>query len=267
MIIEKYIEKVCFKEFEEIKDLTIKTLLKYMKEFKRDCIYITQNGKPIYLFEEVNLIEIILNEELEKSIEYYILKYPKRLFTLNHNENLIDAYNFMRNNNLKKVAVVKNEKLIGEIDFKIISSKMVDILVKDPLTDVFNEIYFETLIKEYKDFNKPMGIIYIDIKNIGIIEGLYGEEKVNEILKEFAKILKNSIRDIDFVFRDDFRFKIILLNDLEVTRKVIKRIKERLDNLEVEGIRVAYSLAYSHVPELEDNILLALNDIETKLID
>jgi GGDEF domain-containing protein len=123
------------------------------------------------------------------------------------------------------------------------------------------------LIEEYKDFNKPMGIIYIDIKNIGIIEGLYGEEKLNQLLKAIALKLKNLVGDIDLIFRNNYRFKIITFTDLEVTKKIVERIKKALNDFELDGMKIAFSLAYSHIPELQDNILLAIDEVESKLID
>jgi len=267
MTIEKYIEQIFYKEYDELKDITVKELITYLDKYKTDTLYITKNKFPIYLFESVDFLDVFLMNELNKTILEYINKHPKKINTLNYDTNIIDAYYFMRSNNLKKVAVIKNNELIGEITFKIISSKIADIVIKDPLTGAYNEKYFEVLIEEYKDFDKPIGIIYIDIKNIGIIQGLYGEEKLKEILKAIANLLKSLVRDIDFVFRNDYRFKIITFTELEVTKKIVHRIKKALDEFEINGIRISYSIAYSHIPELQNNILLALDEVEAKLID
>jgi diguanylate cyclase (GGDEF)-like protein len=266
MTIEKYIEPVFFKEKNDIANITIKELIGYLHKYKIDSIYLTENKFPVYLFESIDFIDAFLNNELEDKIQSYIEKHKKEIFTLKYNTNIVDAYNYMRSKNLKRSAVVKDNKLIGEVTFKIISSKIADIVIKDPLTGVFNEKYFEILTEEYKDFDKPIGIIYINFKNIGIIEGLYGEDKVFKILKALARLIKSSVRDIDFVFRNNNLFKLLTFSNLEVTKKIVERIKSRLDSFEIDGLKMAYSLAFSHIPELQNNILLAIDEIENKLI-
>jgi diguanylate cyclase (GGDEF)-like protein len=267
MTIEKNIEKVYYKEYNEIADSTVKQLMIAIHKAKIESLYITKDKFPIYLFESVDFLDVLLNNELNKKIADYIKDHPKKVFTLDYNTNLIDAYYYMRSNNLKKVAVTKNNQLIGEISFKTISSQIANIIIKDPLTGVFNEKYFEIMVEEYQDFHKSIGIIFIDIKNIQILEGVFGEEKVNQLLKAIAKRLKSLLRDIDLVFRNNHRFKLIIFNNLEVTKKVVERIKNALDQFEIEGMKINYSLAYSHVPELQDNILLAIDEVESKLID
>jgi diguanylate cyclase (GGDEF)-like protein len=266
MTIEKYIEPVFYKEIDDLANVTLKALISILEKYKADTLYITKNQYPVYIFDSIDFLDIMLKNELNKTIKDYINDYPKKIFTLNYDTNIIDAYYFMRSNNLKKVAVLKNNKLIGEVAFKTISSQIANIIIKDPLTGVFNEKYFEIFVEEYKDFDKPLGIIFIDIKNIQIIEGLYGKEKVDELLKIIAKKLKNLLRDIDLIFRNDYRFKIIIFNTLEVTKKVVERIENVLNQFEINGMKINYSIAYSHVPELQMSILLAIDEIENKLI-
>jgi diguanylate cyclase (GGDEF)-like protein len=266
MTMGRYIEKVFFKEYNEIANLKLKHLINVIHKAKINTLYITQNKFPVYLFESTDFLDVFLNNELDKMIKDYIKEHPKKVFTLDFDTNIIDAYYYMRSNNLKKAAVIKNNELIGEISFETVSSQIVNIIIKDPLTDVFNEKYFEILEEEYQDFNKPMGIIFIDIKNIEILKEIYGEEKINLLLKFIAKKLRDLVRDIDLIFRNDYTFKIIIFNDLEVTKKVVERIKNTFNGLEIEGMKVSYALAYSHIPELQDNILLAIDEIENKLI-
>jgi diguanylate cyclase (GGDEF)-like protein len=267
MTIEKYIEKVYYNEYDQIINLTVKQLISAIHKAKIESLYITKQKFPVYLFESVDFLDVLLNNELNENVANYMKEHPKKIFTLNYDTNIIDAYYYMRSNNLKKAAVIKNNRLIGEVSFKIVSAQIVNIIIKDPLTGVFNEKYFEMLIEEYQDFDKPMGFIFIDIKNIQILEGLYGEEKVDELLKSIAKKLKSLLREIDLIFRNNHRFKIIIFNNLEVTKKVVERIENVLDKFEIDGMKVSYSMAYSHIPELQDNILLAIDEVESKLID
>jgi len=54
---------------------------------------------------------------------------------------------------------------------------------------------------------------------------------------------------------------------LDITDKIVKRIKNKLEHTEYEGIKVAFEVVFSHVPELEDNVLSAIESCEKKLIE
>ena len=267
MDIKKYADKVLFMEYDKIKNELIKNIVFLLKKYKTDSIYITKNSYPIYIFEASDLLTIYSQNEFNIKMGEFILEHPKKIEIFDINTNIIDAYHYMRSNDLKKVAIIENKKLIGEVAFKIISAKMVDIVIKDRLTGVYNASYFNILVEEYKDFNKPIGIIYIDVSKMTIIEGLYGREKLNKILIEIAHKLETLVRDIDFIFRIDYRFKIITFANLEITEKIANRIKKALNEMEVEGIKINYNLVFSNVPGLESNILLALDNLKRNIMN
>lgn len=268
MTLKNYLEKVCYKELSDIKDKTLADLIAYMYKCDTSTFYIVDNNKPIFIFTSTDMLEIFMKNILAVKIIDYIEQNPKELKKLPITTNILDAYYFMRSNKLKHIPIVdENDNLIGEISFKTLSLKIADIVIKDPLTGLFNQKYFDVLLEEYNEFNKPLGIIYIDLKNMNILEGFYGADKINEIIKTYAETIKKSVRDIDFVFRMGHRFKILTFNNLEITDKIVKRIKNRLENTDYEGIKVAFDIAFSHVPELEDNVLSALESCEKKLIE
>jgi len=268
MVVENYIEKVCSKEIDQIKEKTISDLIAYMHSCESSTIYITKNGEPVYVFTNTDIFEIFMHTNFELIILKYIEDNPKEIkYVLSHS-NILDAYYYMRKYKFKHLPVVdENKKLIGEISFRLISSKLADIVIKDPLTGVYNQKYLDVLLEEYNEMEKPLGIIFIEILNLNIIESFYGIEVVNDIYKLFAMNLKQSLRDIDFVFRNKNIFKILTFNDLEVTDKIIKRLKSKLDNIEFNGNKISYKVAFSHVPELENNVLSAIDFCEKKLIE
>jgi len=267
MTVKRYVDKVVSKEYEEIKNDSIKNLVFLLDKHQLDSIYITRDNYPIYVFESTDLLAICTQGEYELTIEELINKYPKQIEVFDIKTNIIDAYYHMRSNNFKKLAVVdEDNNLVGEVSFKIIGAKIADIVIKDKLTGVYNENYFEVLVEEYKDFDKPLGIIYIDVSNLAIVESFYGKEKLDRVLVAIAHKLESLVRDIDFVFRIGYRFKIIAFTSLEITEKIANRIRNALDKMEVEDISINYFLAFSNVPELESNILLALEDLKRKMI-
>jgi len=268
MTIKNYLENVCYKDINDLKNKTLADVIAYMYKCDSSTFYIVEDKKPLYIFTSTDMLEIFMKDLLNMSIEEYIKNNPKEVKKLTLNTNILDAYYFMRSNKLKHVPIVNEEnELMGEISFKILSSKIADIVIKDPLTGVFNQKYFDVLLEEYNEFNKPLGIIFIELKNMNILEGFYGIDKVNEIIKTYAEVLKSCVRDIDFVFRNGYTFKILTFNNLQITDKIVKRIKNKLENTDYDGIKVAYQLVFSHVPELEDNVLTAIESCEKRLIE
>jgi len=267
MNVKGYVDNVFFKEFNLIKNELITNLVFLLEKHQLDSIYITQNFYPIYVFEVTDLLTLYSQNEFEITIEEFINRHPKKIEVLDVETNIIDVYYYMRANNFRKIVVIEENKLIGEITFKIISTRISDIVIKDRLTGLYNANYFSVLIEEYKDFDKSLGIIYIDVSNLAIVEGLYGKEKLNKILIAIGNKLESLVRDIDFVFRINYRFKIITFNSLEIIEKIANRIKNALDKMEIDEIQINYSLAFSNVPELEPNILLALEDLKRKIIN
>jgi diguanylate cyclase (GGDEF)-like protein len=268
MTLKNYLEDVCYKETADLEDKTLADLIAYIYKCDTSTFYIVENRKPVFIFTSSDMLEIFMKNMLDEKINDYVKNNPKELKKLSVKTNILDAYYFMRSNKLKHIPIVdKNGRLIGEISFKTLSLKIADIVIKDPLTGLFNQKYFDVLLEEYNEFNKPLGIIYIDLKNINILEGFYGADKINKIIKMYAKAVKSSVRDIDFVFRMGYRFKILTFNNLEITDKIVNRIKTKLENTSYDGIKVAFDMSFSHVPELENNVLAAMESCEKKLIE
>jgi GGDEF domain-containing protein len=268
MTLRSYIDKVCFKDIKEIKDKTLADLIVYMHNCGDFTFYIVDNSKPIYIITSSDMLEIFMKNLLSMKVSEYMSKYPKELKKLDMDTNILDAYYYMRSNHLKQIPIVDKEgNLIGEISFKTLSLKIADIVIKDPLTGLYNKKYFDVILEEYNEFNKPMGIIFIELVNLNILEGFYGQDKVNELIKAYADAIKSCVRDIDFVFYMDRKFKILTFNNLEITDKIVHRIDNTLKNIEFDGIKLSYKIAFSHVPELEKNVLMAIESCEKKLIE
>jgi GGDEF domain-containing protein len=106
----------------------------------------------------------------------------------------------------------------------------------------------------------------IRIENLSIYEGIYGIDVVNKILVNVADLIRHSIRDVDFLFRNDDTFKILTFNNAEITMKIKERIQKRLENLKVNELQIPFRIVATHVPEISSNILLAVEELENKLI-
>ena len=170
MIISDYIEKVHFKELKNLKNKTISDLIALMKQYECQSFYITNNKHPIYIFTFSDILDLFIKNKLNENVYDYINKNKKELKTIHITSNILDAYYYMRSNNLKHAPIInKHHELIGELTFKTISLKITDIVIKDPLTGLYNKKYFDVLVEEYNEFNKPLGLIFIEFTNLSII--------------------------------------------------------------------------------------------------
>jgi len=268
MNLKHTLQTPCAKEIKDISNNTLGDLMAYMYKCKSFSFYVTDNEVPIYIFTNTDFLEIFRKKAFNVKIIDYINKFPKTVKKLNINTNVLDAYYFLRSNKINQLPVVNDEdKLVGEISFELLGLKIADLVIKDPLTGLFNQKYFEVLLEEYNEFEKPMGLIYIELKNINILEAFYGSDIIENVIKTYAHAIKQSLRDIDFVFRMGYRFKVITFNNLEITDKIVNRIKNKLANTEYNGVKSAFSITFSHVPELEDSVLTAIESCEKKLLE
>ena len=95
---------------------TVKTLSKLAKTMIQknvDAIVITENQKPIGLINNRNLLkEIIENQKNPEKTSVKDLDYTP-LINLNNKELMTEALKVMHKKRMKRVAIVKNGKLVG----------------------------------------------------------------------------------------------------------------------------------------------------------
>jgi len=265
MLLKKYIDSVFSLNLEDIKNETIEDVILHFHAKNLKRMYILKNNKAVYAITPKEIVDFFINYDIKQNI-YEFLKNKENLEYFDVKKNIIDAYYEMRKKNLDFIPVCEDGQFIGEIDFNILNLKISYIVIKDELTDAYNKKYFDVIVEEYSDFDKPLGIIFIELENLSVYEGLYGVNFSQEVIKNFANTIKNSIRKIDFVFRWDNQFRIIIFNDLEVSSKVFTRIQTNLKNLMIDGICLPFKISFSHVPQLKEDILLAIESCEEELI-
>ncbi|BDY13489.1 GGDEF domain-containing protein [Hydrogenimonas cancrithermarum] len=111
---------------------------------------------------------------------------------------------------------------------------------------VFKELA-GTQIRMCKRNNWPAGLILMDIDRLAKINEKYGYDAGNQVLKHFATVLKETVRDSDLVARfDDDRFALLLPDcDAKNAKKVIQRIQARIleapPKIEKSTIKIPFS--------------------------
>jgi len=265
--IRECVEEACIGDLNEMKNYTLKDVAKELyNRCHRETYYILYKGKPVHYFYVKELLKLLTEGKGELSLVAYLRNNRTPPILLSGATNIFDAYNYLRKYRANYALVVESGKVIGEVQFRTLTWQIIDTLIKDPLTGLYNYHYFNILIERYKDIEKPMGIILVEIENLEIIERFQSATLVNKILKQVADTILHSVRNIDFVFRIDNRFTVMLFQPLEVIKKVEERIQNRLNDLEVDGVSIRFKIAYSHVPELKETILMAIDDCERKIL-
>lgn len=98
----------------------------------------------------------------------------------------------------------------------------------DALTDVQNRTFYEALLDKLEKGDLfPISIIMIDVDGLKKTNDEFGHHQGDELLKVVAKILKQSIRDKDYVARiGGDEFALLLPN---VTPKELQMVKKRIN--------------------------------------
>lgn len=108
--------------------------------------------------------------------------------------------------------------------------KLEDMVNYDGLTNVYNHRYFQDKLKEKVEIgrkeSKPVSMIFIDIDYFKHYNDLYGHQKGDNILKELAAIVSNSVREEDIVARYGGEEFAVILDD--TTEKEALEIAERI---------------------------------------
>lgn len=135
----------------------------------------------------------------------------------------------------------------------------------DKLTELYNRYAFEEDIKSLNN-SSTYTVIYLDIDDFSKFNNTYGHEAGDNVLKNVAKTIKGSIRNIDKAYRYGGEELIVILDECskELALKIGNRIVENIrdcDNTPYSGITVSAGLASA--PDDAESIvnLLRASDI------
>lgn len=104
----------------------------------------------------------------------------------------------------------------------------------DGLTRVYNRRHFEIRLREELDrhsrYTTPMSLMMLDIDHFKAINDTYGHQTGDEVLKELAEILRDTVRSTDYVARyGGEEFVIILPHTTEEQgMRLAERIREKI---------------------------------------
>ncbi len=112
--------------------------------------------------------------------------------------------------------------------------RVYEMAVTDSLTRLYNRYYLDEVVQ--KELNKAkrygytVAAAYLDIDHFKRINDLYGHNVGDEVLKNFARLIKSSLRQSDIAFRLGGEEFLIMMPHTDKSRalETIVRLKERI---------------------------------------
>jgi len=230
-------------------------------------------------FEEELAREAVINNSLQESVETTDdIKHSYRFFpALVSNQEDQQGWNsyvvgivyndqiMQQEINRHKYLFIINIVLLGTL-FAVFIAVVIYLLKQfehhanhDKLTGLANRKYFVDelkTLKEKADFsNENIGILFIDIDKFKLINDNYGHDTGDQVLKNIASRMENSLKEKDLKARmggDEF---VVALVDLSSKDKIIKVAKRLIRDLKKpliingEEIRVSISAGVSFYPD------------------
>lgn len=132
----------------------------------------------------------------------------------------------------------KNGKKTGYTSIRqdITYQKMVEELsIKDRLTALYNRVKLEVVFKEEINrairYATPFSVIMADIDHFKSVNDTYGHDVGDETLVEFAKILKQSVRETDIVGRWGGEEFLLILpqTDIEAAMRLGEKLRQNIE--------------------------------------
>lgn len=244
-------------------DVTITNIENFLSEINSDKKYFaylsTQDGFPIA--NSLNSNKFLANNDFS---EFLKNTYPNNKISLINNEILsirdtcIDSVNnpiiitlfadYSEYFNIIKtsqyLALLISAILLWSFANAILSQRLhlksrhslVKIAMYDELTGLKNRHSFTNVFLDYlqqlKKENKPFSVVICDIDHFKKVNDNYGHNNGDVVLKELAKIIRETARDTDEVFRwGGEEFLILLFNaDADKAYEVSERIRSDVEN-------------------------------------
>ena len=123
--------------------------------------------------------------------------------------------------------------------------QMEDLANTDGLTGLYNERYFDALLKENELNRTPFVLFYLDLDRFKPVNDRYGHDVGDQLLKEVASRLRGCVRESDAVFRiggDEFVILLADIHSAEECTLILDRLMAAIgESVSASGIQISIS--------------------------
>ncbi len=257
-------------------DIFLKRILRILRDFMGDkykyMLFLLEENKELRVASSLGYEKDIVGKILppEKGLPYWAVRYRDSLISVDTREDprfyplskeevgseitvplvvgdrvvgALDvtspAEDAFRKNHLEFLEMVSSA-VSGAIEAARLYAKLQKLAFYDPLTGVhtFHHLSdtFNTLREKWLNDGKRVSIVFVDTDGLKTINDKYGHLVGDEILKTFARKLKNAIEGKGMIGRyggDEF---VILLPGMEVERanRIVKELKDEIDRTTIK---------------------------------
>jgi len=123
--------------------------------------------------------------------------------------------------------------------------------ITDPLTQLYNRIFFirslEKEIIRLNRYNGELSVLFIDVDDFKKINDTYGHTVGDIVLKEFANLIRSSLRDVDIAARFGGEEFVIMLPNTgkEGAYTTALRLQTLLKDTALAGLNITVSIGIS----------------------
>jgi diguanylate cyclase (GGDEF)-like protein len=160
---------------------------------------------------------------------------------------------------------LQNLAYLEEIKHK--QSKLAQLTITDPLTKLYNSLYFDSRLKTYQTENKKYWFVYIKLDRFEKVNNLYGFAKANKIIRVFSKILLKAAPANTFIAKLYGVSYAMILNDYDL--KTMKNLYESITmGLSADkdiAKAVSFSIVFYNVKDNSESIPVLYKKIQSNI--
>lgn len=163
-------------------------------------------------------------------------------YRLNHDGEYLGELTFRRSQRFSEDELGQLESLLASLLFPLRNALLyraaLQTALRDPLTDTGNRVAMTQTLQREVDMARrnlqPLSVLMVDIDHFKQINDQHGHSIGDEALKAVANALKDSLRNVDMVFRYGGEEFLVLLSN--TSREAASMVGERL-RMAVMGIQ------------------------------
>ena len=241
--------------------------ISYVKLFERTNWVIGTGMYNSIIFENIKNKQKLMKENLDNTIykvviySFFITSFSLLIMILISRKvgNIIKKYknHLTEINNTLELKVKNRTKELEDS-----KNKLKEMTLRDPLTNLYNRRYFESVIDELMSLTirgkESLCLIMLDIDKFKNINDNYGHDIGDEVLKKLADNLLSLLRQSDVITRiGGEEFAIVFPNtSIDGAYKTSEKIRKAVENLEIkikENILINFTVSIG-IAVFDENI-------------
>ncbi len=238
----------------------------YLEKENEENIIIENISEPCKIRILAGVID--KNEKLVGESNFY--KEISRVFK-NEREGIPYIIPLISNSNLLGIIAFKTKKNIdihlletlrGQISVFLYNATLYTMAITDSMTKLYLQTYFKERldqeIKKYERHNQEFSLLMLDIDYFKNLNDTHGHLAGDLIIKEVAKIIKDSVRKFDIVSRyGGEEFGVMLIGTgsetaLLVAERIRKNVEKKLFMYNNQELKVTISVGVAHISDCEE---------------